>query len=173
MLDTTKAFSGFSVNDVEAAKKFYGRTLGVRVSEEHGMLTLHLGSDVLVYPKGPAHVPATYTVLNFPVEDIDQAVDELAARGCGSSVTTGSSRTSAGSPAATARRSPGSPTPRGTSCRCCSRKGRSLDLECTRASSVDGVMERRPCHRAGDRTLPQRAEARQAHRDASRCSLGF
>ncbi|MFB4269242.1 VOC family protein [Nonomuraea sp. GTA35] len=81
MLDTGKAFSGFSVNDVQAAKKFYGETLGVRVSEEHGMLTLHLGSDVLVYPKGAAHAPATYTVLNFPVEDIDQAVDELAARG--------------------------------------------------------------------------------------------
>ncbi|TYB60690.1 VOC family protein [Nonomuraea sp. PA05] len=83
MLGTSKAYSGFSVSDVEAAKRFYGRTLGVRVSEEHGMLTLHLGggADVLVYPKGPAHVPATFTVLNFPVEDIDKTVEELTARG--------------------------------------------------------------------------------------------
>ncbi|NJP91168.1 VOC family protein [Nonomuraea sp. FMUSA5-5] len=81
MFDTSKAFSGFSVGDVEAAKRFYGETLGIRVTEERGMLTLHLGGDVLVYPKGPAHVPATFTVLNFPVEDIDKAVDELTARG--------------------------------------------------------------------------------------------
>ncbi|MEV0828685.1 VOC family protein [Nonomuraea rubra] len=81
MLDTGKAFSGFSVNDVESAKKFYGETLGLSVSEEHGMLTLHVGNGVLVYPKGAAHAPATYTVLNFPVEDIDRAVDELTARG--------------------------------------------------------------------------------------------
>lgn len=83
MLGTTKAFSGFSVDDTEAAKKFYGETLGIRVTEEHGLLTLHLGGDnaVLVYPKGDAHVPATFTILNFPVEDIDKAVDELTARG--------------------------------------------------------------------------------------------
>ncbi|SPL94173.1 possible cell wall protein [[Actinomadura] parvosata subsp. kistnae] len=81
LFDTSKAFSGFSVNDVEAAKRFYGETLGIHVTEEHGMLTLHLGGDVLVYPKGPAHAPATFTVLNFPVEDIDKAVDELTARG--------------------------------------------------------------------------------------------
>ncbi|TDD45814.1 VOC family protein [Nonomuraea terrae] len=83
MFATTKAFSGFSVDDVAAATAFYGKTLGLRVSEEHGMLTLHLGggADVLVYPKGDAHVPATFTVLNFPVDDIDRAVDELTACG--------------------------------------------------------------------------------------------
>jgi catechol 2,3-dioxygenase-like lactoylglutathione lyase family enzyme len=83
MLGTTKAFSGFSVDDTEVAKKFYGETLGIRVTEEHGLLTLHLGggNTILVYPKGDAHVPATFTILNFPVEDVDKAVDELTARG--------------------------------------------------------------------------------------------
>jgi len=82
MFGTTKAFSGFSVNDIAAAKAFYGDTLGVRVSEENGMLTLHIAGDrdILVYPK-PNHAPATYTILNFPVEDIDRAVDELVERG--------------------------------------------------------------------------------------------
>jgi len=82
MFGTTKAFSGFSVNDIAAAKEFYGDTLGVRVSEENGMLTLHIAGDrdILVYTK-PNHAPATYTILNFPVEDIDRAVDELVERG--------------------------------------------------------------------------------------------
>ncbi|MDP4500442.1 VOC family protein [Nonomuraea turcica] len=82
MFGTTKAFSGFSVNDIAAAKKFYGETLGLRVSEEHGLLTLHIagGTDILVYPKDN-HTPATFTILNFPVEDIDKAVDGLVARG--------------------------------------------------------------------------------------------
>ena len=82
MFGTTKAFSGFSVNDIAAAKAFYGDTLGVRVSEENGMLTLHIAGDrdILVHPK-PNHAPATYTILNFPVEDIDRAVDELVERG--------------------------------------------------------------------------------------------
>jgi catechol 2,3-dioxygenase-like lactoylglutathione lyase family enzyme len=82
MFGTTKAFSGFSVNDVAAAKAFYGDTLGLRVSEEHGMLTLHIAGDrdILVYPK-PNHTPAAYTILNFPVDDIERAVDELVARG--------------------------------------------------------------------------------------------
>ncbi|MEQ4721958.1 VOC family protein [Nonomuraea sp. B19D2] len=82
MFETTKAFSGFSVDDTAAAKRFYGETLGLRVSEEHGMLTLHIagGTDILVYPK-EQHTPATFTILNFPVEDIDKAVDELTARG--------------------------------------------------------------------------------------------
>ena len=82
MFGTTKAFSGFSVNDIAAARAFYGDTLGVRVSEENGMLTLHIAGDrdILVYPK-PNHTPATYTILNFPVEDIDRAVDELVERG--------------------------------------------------------------------------------------------
>ncbi|MFL6075882.1 MAG: VOC family protein [Mycobacteriales bacterium] len=85
MFGDTKAFSGFSVDDVPAAKQFYEGTLGLRVTETNGMLQLHLGPDgtagtVLVYPK-PNHTPATYTVLNFPVEDVEAAVDALAARG--------------------------------------------------------------------------------------------
>ncbi|MET7332790.1 VOC family protein [Nonomuraea sp. NPDC005650] len=82
MFGTTKAFSGFSVNDISAARRFYGETLGLRVSEEHGMLTLHIegGADILVYPK-ENHAPATFTILNFPVEDIDKAVEELTGRG--------------------------------------------------------------------------------------------
>jgi catechol 2,3-dioxygenase-like lactoylglutathione lyase family enzyme len=82
MFSETKAFSGFAVNDTAAAKRFYGETLGLRVSEEHGLLTLHIagGTDILVYPK-ENHTPATFTILNFPVENIEKAVDELAARG--------------------------------------------------------------------------------------------
>jgi catechol 2,3-dioxygenase-like lactoylglutathione lyase family enzyme len=82
MLSESKAFSGFAVPDVEQARAFYGDTLGLRTSEEHGMLTLHLagGRDTLIYPK-PDHAPANYTILNFPVEDIDAAVDELTGRG--------------------------------------------------------------------------------------------
>ena len=82
MFENTEAFSGFSVDDVPKAKKFYGETLGLRVSEEYGMLTLHIAGEryVLVYPK-PDHTPASYTILNFPVDDIDEAVDELAERG--------------------------------------------------------------------------------------------
>lgn len=82
MFEKTKAFSGFSVDDVDAARKFYGETLGLRVSGEHDMLTLHIagGRDILVYPKKD-HRPATYTVLNFPVDDIEAAVDELERRG--------------------------------------------------------------------------------------------
>jgi catechol 2,3-dioxygenase-like lactoylglutathione lyase family enzyme len=78
----TKAFSGFAVDDIPAARKFYEETLGLRVTEENGMLTLHIAGDrpTLVYPK-PEHTPATYTILNFPVDDIDTAVDELTGRG--------------------------------------------------------------------------------------------
>lgn len=82
MLKDKPAFSGFSTNDVDAAKRFYAETLGVDVSEDHGMLNLKLagGQRVLVYPKDD-HVPATFTVLNFEVADIDAAVDDLAAKG--------------------------------------------------------------------------------------------
>ncbi|WP_412543540.1 VOC family protein [Longispora sp. K20-0274] len=82
MFTETRAFSGFAVGDVARAKEFYGDTLGLKVTEANGMLTLHLatGADVMVYPK-PGHVPATYTILNFPVDSVDDAVDELAARG--------------------------------------------------------------------------------------------
>jgi catechol 2,3-dioxygenase-like lactoylglutathione lyase family enzyme len=81
MFENTKAFSGFAVDDLEAAKKFYGDTLGLKTSEQYGLLTLHLagGRDTLVYPK-PDHQPASYTILNFQVDDIDAAVDELTSR---------------------------------------------------------------------------------------------
>ena len=82
MLKDSPAFSGFSSDDLPKAKAFYGQTLGVEVTEENGMLTLHLGGGhtVLIYPKDD-HEPATYTTLNFPVKDIDATVDELTRRG--------------------------------------------------------------------------------------------
>ena len=82
MFANSRAFSGFSVDDIPAAKAFYADTLGLDVGEENGMLHLHIAGDrdTLVYPK-PDHTPATYTILNFPVDDIDAAVDELASRG--------------------------------------------------------------------------------------------
>ena len=82
MFTNTKAFSGFSVDDVERAKDFYGGTLGLDVTEENGMLSIHIanGGDILVYPKAD-HAPAAFTILNFPVDDIDRAVDELIERG--------------------------------------------------------------------------------------------
>jgi len=82
MFEHTKAFSGFAVDDLEAARTFYGETLGLRTSEQYGLLTLHLAGDrdTLVYPK-PDHAPASYTILNFQVDDIDAAVEELVRRG--------------------------------------------------------------------------------------------
>jgi predicted enzyme related to lactoylglutathione lyase len=82
MFENTRAFSGFAVDDLEAARRFYGETLGLKTSEQYGLLTLHLAGarDTLVYPK-PDHQPATYTILNFQVDDIDAAVDELVRRG--------------------------------------------------------------------------------------------
>ena len=82
MFRDTKAFSGFSVDDVAKARAFYADTLGVDATEENGMLTLRLagGNNVLVYPKDN-HEPASYTVLNFPVDDIEAAVDQLTSRG--------------------------------------------------------------------------------------------
>jgi predicted enzyme related to lactoylglutathione lyase len=84
MLKDSKAFSGFSVDDIPKAKEFYGQTLGLDVSEEQGMgiLSLRLagGTTVIVYPK-PNHEPATFTILNFPVPDVDKAVDALKQRG--------------------------------------------------------------------------------------------
>ena len=85
MLRESKAFSGFSVDDLEAARSFYGDTLGLDVTvldESMGLLALDLagGARVMVYAK-PTHQPAGFTILNFPVADVDQAVDELSARG--------------------------------------------------------------------------------------------
>jgi predicted enzyme related to lactoylglutathione lyase len=82
VFENAKAFSGFSVDDIARAKQFYGETLGVPVSEEDGLLTLHIAGDrnTMVYPK-EHHTPATFTILNFPVDDIEVAVEELNARG--------------------------------------------------------------------------------------------
>jgi predicted enzyme related to lactoylglutathione lyase len=83
MFANTPAFSGFAVDDLDAARSFYGETLGLQVTdEEMGILTLHLAGDrpTMIYPK-PDFTPATYTILNFQVDDVDAAVDELTARG--------------------------------------------------------------------------------------------
>jgi len=82
MLKDTKAFSGFSVGDIQKAKEFYGKTLGLEVSEVHGLLNLHLagGAKVLIYPK-PNHTPASFTILNFPVDNIEKVVDKLTESG--------------------------------------------------------------------------------------------
>ena len=83
MFKDTKAFSGFAVDDLDKAREFYGETLGLRISTEMGLLNLQLADGerpTLVYPK-PDFEPATYTILNFPVADIDAAVDELIERG--------------------------------------------------------------------------------------------
>ena len=82
MLEDSKAFSGFSTGDIPKTREFYASTLGLDATESHGVLTLRLagGNNVLIYPK-PNHVPATFTVLNFPVDDVDLAVDELKNRG--------------------------------------------------------------------------------------------
>jgi catechol 2,3-dioxygenase-like lactoylglutathione lyase family enzyme len=78
-----KAFSGFAVKDLVAAREFYADTLGIGVQEDHGLLTLLLDDGArptLIYPK-PDHEPATYTILNFEVDHIEETVDELRARG--------------------------------------------------------------------------------------------
>jgi catechol 2,3-dioxygenase-like lactoylglutathione lyase family enzyme len=83
MFANTKAFSGFAVDDLQKAKQFYGETLGIDVDEGPDLLTLNLaGGDrpTLIYPK-PDFEPATYTILNFPAEDVEKAVDDLTARG--------------------------------------------------------------------------------------------
>ncbi len=83
MLKYKKTFSGFSANDLQKAKAFYHETLGIEVSENQmGILTLHLGNghEVIIYPK-PNHEPATFTVLNFAVDDVEKAVDDLIAKG--------------------------------------------------------------------------------------------
>jgi len=82
MFEYIEAFSGFSVDDIDQAKKFYAETLGLRISEEYGLVTLHLagGRDTLIYPSA-SHAPAGYTMLNFRVDNIEAAVDELVGRG--------------------------------------------------------------------------------------------
>jgi catechol 2,3-dioxygenase-like lactoylglutathione lyase family enzyme len=82
MFKGSSAFSGFSTDDLPKAKAFYADTLGVDVSEQGGVLALHLGGghEVIIYPK-PNHEPATFTVLNFPVANINQVVDQLTQAG--------------------------------------------------------------------------------------------
>jgi len=82
MLKDTKAFSSFSVDDLKKAKDFYGQTLGLEISETKEGLGLQIagGGQVFLYPK-PNHSAASFTVLNFPVNDIEKAVDDLTARG--------------------------------------------------------------------------------------------
>jgi catechol 2,3-dioxygenase-like lactoylglutathione lyase family enzyme len=82
MLTSKKAFSSFAVPDLEAARRFYGETLGLQASLQDGMLMLHLDEDhsVLVYPK-PDHAPANFTILNFPVDDVERSVRALSQRG--------------------------------------------------------------------------------------------
>jgi catechol 2,3-dioxygenase-like lactoylglutathione lyase family enzyme len=82
MFKDARAFSGFSVNDLAVAKEFYSRTLGLQVDENPQGLLLKIagGNPTFIYSKGD-HVPATYTILNFPVDDIDRAVDELTGKG--------------------------------------------------------------------------------------------
>jgi predicted enzyme related to lactoylglutathione lyase len=83
MFKDNKAFSGFSVNSIPEAKKFYGETLGMEVKEEAmGIITITIanGSRVIIYPKSD-HKPAAFTILNFPVDNIEDAVDELVKRG--------------------------------------------------------------------------------------------
>ncbi len=83
MFKDIHAFSGFSVDDLDAARRFYGGTLGLKVEMGEQGMTIHLagGNNVFVYAKGPAHAAATFTILNFPVDDIDAAVDALKAKG--------------------------------------------------------------------------------------------
>ena len=82
MFEYTRVLTSFSVDDVPKAQRFYTETLGFKVSEQSGALLLHLagGNDTLIYPK-PDHVPASYTILNFVVAEIDRTVDQLVARG--------------------------------------------------------------------------------------------
>jgi predicted enzyme related to lactoylglutathione lyase len=82
MFKQTKAFSSFSVSDMKRAKEFYGETLGLEVSESNGLLTLNVagGTRIMIYPK-PNHAAATFTILNFPVGDVEKTVDELTKRG--------------------------------------------------------------------------------------------
>ncbi|CAN5511454.1 VOC family protein [soil metagenome] len=85
MLENTKAYSSFAVDDMDKARQFYGETLGLRTSvldEQNGLMSLHLAGerDTLIY-LSPGFTPASYTILNFPVDDIDKVVDELATRG--------------------------------------------------------------------------------------------
>ena len=118
MLTDAKAYNGFAVHDLEQAREFYAQTLGLQTSEEGDLMWLQLGGGqgTLVYPQ-PDSTPASYTILNFEVENIDEAVDELADAACSSSATRASSRTRRGSSGGKVPSSPGSRIRPGTFCR--------------------------------------------------------
>ena len=127
MLADSKAFSGFAVPDIEEARRFYGDTLGLKVElmEGPGLLTLRLAGDrpTLIYPK-PTSEPATYTILNFPVDDVDATGDELTTRGVQFEKYEGFDQDEKGIARGTAPTSRGSRTRRATSCRCSRRNSR-------------------------------------------------
>ena len=145
MFANTRAFSGFAVDDLEAAKKFYGETLGLRTSEQYGLLTLHLAGDrdTLVYPK-PDHAPASYTILNFQVDDIDAAVEELVRRGVSLEKYEGMGQDEKASTGPAARTSPGSRTRPETSWPCCRSAKQPLRPGCSRTPSHCPVARVRP-----------------------------
>jgi hypothetical protein len=151
MFENTKATNGFAVDDIDKAKAFYGETLGLKLtvlSEEFGLISLNLagGRDTLVYRK-PDFVPATYTILNFEVDDIDAAVDGLGEPGSASSATGRWSRTRRALPAAPVPKSPGSKTRRATSSRFCG--SRRVRARPARPPSVPGCRAVRRCRRQG------------------------
>ena len=117
MFKDSDTFSSFSVDDVPAANKFYEKTLGLDVTDDNGLLFLKLGGGgtVVVYPKGEAHEPASFTVLGFQVHDIDAAVDELKSRCITFERYAGFDQDERGSPGTRWEPSPGSPILRGTS----------------------------------------------------------
>ena len=111
MFTNAEAFSGFAVDDLEAAQKFYGETLGIRTSEQYGLLTRTWPAAGTPWPTPkPGHVPATYTILNFRVDDIDAAVDELVRRGVTLERYDGMGQDARASTGPAARTSPGSRT---------------------------------------------------------------
>ena len=120
MLGTSAAFPSFAVDDIDAARSFYAETLGLKVDDvpmPGGLLSITLagGGSLMVYPK-PDYTPATFTVLSFPVDDIDATVEALTAAGVEMARYEGFDQEDRASPAAVpVRRSPGSPTPRATS----------------------------------------------------------
>ena len=145
MFKNANAFSGFSVDDIPAAREFYGTTLGLEVADVEDMLdiTLGSGSHVLIYPKAD-HEPATFTILNFPVADVDAAVDDLAARGVAfERYDEPELKTDErASREAVARPSPGSATRPGTSCRCSTPSSRPPDSS-ARSRGAAGAQRRR------------------------------
>jgi len=120
MFNVSKAFSSFSVDDIQKAKEFYGKTLGLELaSGPEGTLVVPLSGSTkaLMYPK-PNHRPATFTVLNFPVDSVEKAVDELSQRGVRFEVYNEPNLTREGFLAGMGRRSRGSRIQRGISCPC-------------------------------------------------------